>query len=436
MRGAIDQYIEDVLMKIKAKEMRPEIREELYDHLMTRVEEDMRNGISREAAETDAVKQMGEPQETAHRLNKVHKYQWPWLLWVLIGAWMGIAIAGLYIYQLNDSSDMYAGMPARQGVFTVLGILVFATVCCIDYRKLLNKGHWIFAVVMGLILFSQWQGTMVNGNRYYLSAGAFAVDVISFSPFFFLLGIYLWLSSVRRQDTTRVKRMEWLIFFVSMTPLYVYMTLPRVFCLIMYSLGLLLIYSKWIRLSWPKLMTFGGIVLTGCTFMILSPHGASRFAVWLGSLGVQPDPGYEDYMLQSILSTLQHAGWWGHGTASPLNIPYLYTDNMAVLIIHTYGWIGGILLFTVFGLLLATLLRLAGQVQDQIGRGIMYLGVTFMLLHTLVYLLGLFNLLPVSEGGFPLLSYGANGILAWMMILGLYCNVYIRKDRIPAYATQ
>lgn len=433
MRGAIDQYIEDVVKKIRAKEMRSEIRDELYDHLMTRVEEDMRNGISRETAEADAVKQMGEPQETARRLNQVHKYHWPWTLWLLIGAWMGLAIAGLYIVQLNDSSQMFDGIVIKHSIFTLMGIIVFAAVCCIDYRKLLNKGHWIFAVMMGLILFAQWQGVQVNGSRYFLDVGVFFIDVISYSPFFFLLGIYLWLYSVRKQDTARSKRMEWVILLVSMTPLYVYLTLPRVYCLTLYGLGLLLIYCKWIRLSWPKLISFAGIGLTGCLFMILSPNGTERLMVWLSNLGVYAGQG-EDYILQRILSTIQHAGWWGHGVSSPLDLPYLYTDNLIVLIIHTFGWLGGLFIFIIFGLLIAQLFRLAGSVQDQIGRGIMILGVTFMVLYTAIYVLGLFNLLPVNEGGLPLLSYGGSGILAWMTILGLYCNVYIRKDRVSAYA--
>ena len=448
MRGAIDHYIDEVVMKVKAKEMRPQIQDELYDHLMTRMEEDIRNGIPREAAEADAVKQMGEPQETARRLNQVHKYRWPWMLWVLIGALLGLTVAAMYVYQMSASASGEYYFAAKQGINVFMGLLLLIAVCCIDYRKLLNKGPWIFGGMLAVNCYAEWSGwglvKAVNGAKYILldmTIGGLeiAINPLTLSPFIYLLGLYLWLSHHRSKDKAESARwMEWAVLGVSLIPIYFYLSAPRIFVLILYTAGLVLLYLKWVPIAKRKLITLCGMMMAGGGLTWLSSDIARiRFSRWLSMLGITSgaDPYWND-TYQRIVTTIQEAGWFGQGMSIPLDIYGLYNDHLVLFIVHTFGWIGGIAFLAVFSAFIVLLLRLSGQVQHTIGRGIMQLGVTYLLLHTVVYLLGLVNVLPVSEGGFPLMSYGLSNMVPWMVILGLYCNVYIRKDRVPAYAVQ
>ena len=57
--------------------------EEIRGHIEEQAKEYQAEGMSKEDAEREAVRQMGDPVETGCALNRIHRPAFPWKLFVL-----------------------------------------------------------------------------------------------------------------------------------------------------------------------------------------------------------------------------------------------------------------------------------------------------------------------------------------------------------------
>ncbi|OPA74251.1 hypothetical protein BVG16_24295 [Paenibacillus selenitireducens] len=433
IEGALDHFIQQVESKVKAREMYPLIRAELYDHMQSRVDEEIRLGASLADAEAAAVRQMGEPLETARQLNKVHRARWPWLLWLLLVVWISISCLTMYIYEMKPSDPYGLSLTTKHIYMMGIGMIFFMVICAIDYRKWLNKGMFILMLILATMVAAQMFGMKVNGHTFLNLGFNTYINIFSLSPFPLLLGLYLWYTQIQQQSTSSLKRKEWKLLFISMVPILFYVYELRFFAIMIYMTGLVLLWSKWLRISWKRIGIFIGMLcIGGLSLLASSDYIRRRLISWMEYGIFQGEgKGGDSYVYDQTRAALTEAGWLGHGLTDTLHIPYLFSENMTLFIIYTFGWIGGLLLLAVFGLLVGVMYRLAANVKHELGRGIMRLAATYMMLHAVLYILGLTNVIPLNGGGMPLLSYGGGNIILWMFVLGLFCNVYIRKDMIP-----
>lgn len=432
--GAVDHFIQEVESRVKAREMLPFIRAELYDHIQSRVDDEMLLGTSRADAEAAAVRQMGEPLETARQLNKVHRARWPWLLWLLLVVWISISCFAMYIYEMSPS-DFYGLTLTNNHIYMMgIGIVFFMVICAIDYRKWLNKGKLLFILILASMVAAQMFGMKVNGHTS-INLGFTYINIFSLSPFPLLLGLYLWYTQIQQHcASSEKKRKEWKMLLISMIPILFYVYELRFFAFMIYMIGLILLWSKWLRISWKRIGIYMGMLcIGGLSIAASSDYIQGRLKSWI-EYGIfqREGRGGDFFVYDQSRKALMEAGWLGHGLTETLHIPYLFTDNMMLFIVYTFGWIGGLFLLALFGLLIGVMFRLAANVKDELGRGIMRLAATYILLNAVLYLLGLANLIPLNGGGMPLMSYGSFGnTMLWMFVLGLFCSVYIRKDIIP-----
>lgn len=75
-----DNFLDDLLSKVKFKFARAEIRKELEDHIEGRIDYYMERGYSRDEAEIIAVDQMGDPFQIGYELNQQHKPVYGWII--------------------------------------------------------------------------------------------------------------------------------------------------------------------------------------------------------------------------------------------------------------------------------------------------------------------------------------------------------------------
>jgi rod shape determining protein RodA len=121
---------------------------------------------------------------------------------------------------------------------------------------------------------------------------------------------------------------------------------------------------------------------------------------------------------------------WREGTQNTLG--YLprsvaHNDFIFSVIAEEKGFMGSVLVLTLYGAILFTGIRIAGQARDRLGR-LVAVGVVALFFSHIFINIGMnIRLMPVTGVPLPLLSYGGSSVLSSLIAMGLLQSVYLYR---------
>ena len=121
---------------------------------------------------------------------------------------------------------------------------------------------------------------------------------------------------------------------------------------------------------------------------------------------------------------------WRQGTQNALG--YLpravaHNDFIFSVIAEEKGFAGSVLVLTLYGIVLFTGIRIAGQARDRLGRLLAVGVVTLLFSHVFINIGMNIRIMPVTGVPLPLLSYGGSSVLGSLIAIGLLQNIYIYR---------
>jgi rod shape determining protein RodA len=121
---------------------------------------------------------------------------------------------------------------------------------------------------------------------------------------------------------------------------------------------------------------------------------------------------------------------WRKGTQTALGfLPpgAAHNDFIFSVIAEEKGFVGSLIVLTLYGAILFTGLRIAGQARDRLGK-LMAVGVVTLLFSHVFINIGMnIRLVPVTGIPLPLLSYGGSSVLVSLIAMGMMQNVYLYR---------
>ena len=176
-----EEYIRTLTEQIRCKMARPGVAREIGDHIEDQTRAFMGEGMSRQEAESAALKDMGNPVDAGVELDKVHRPAMPWGMIALIIALS--VLSCIFQYFLNQKSISAGGdgySMGRQILFTMCGILAMTGVCFADYTRIAARARELMTgLILLLILGRQFFGLTANGaDRWIAMPGGQAVNVL------------------------------------------------------------------------------------------------------------------------------------------------------------------------------------------------------------------------------------------------------------------
>jgi rod shape determining protein RodA len=121
---------------------------------------------------------------------------------------------------------------------------------------------------------------------------------------------------------------------------------------------------------------------------------------------------------------------WRQGTQNALG--YLpravaHNDFIFSVIAEELGFVGSVIVLTLYGVVLFTGIRIAGQARDRLGK-LMAVGIVTLLFSHVFINIGMnIRIMPVTGVPLPLLSYGGSSVLGSLIAIGMLQNVYIYR---------
>ena len=119
----------------------------------------------------------------------------------------------------------------------------------------------------------------------------------------------------------------------------------------------------------------------------------------------------------------------GKSTQKYSYIPEAHTDMVFAIFAEEYGYLAGLGLLILYGIILYRILMLSSRASTIRGK-YMCLGVaTYIFAHIFINLGGMFGIIPLTGVPLPFLSYGGSFTLSLLASLGIVQRVHIETKR-------
>jgi len=349
----------------------------------------------------------------------------------------------------------------RQVVWYVLGSGAAVALCFVDYRSI---SRWSFVVYWGSILLLiavliPGIGTTHGwGARRWIDLAFFQFQPSEFAKLAFILALAHFLS--RPVEELRSPALFARALGLLILPFLLIMKEPDLgSALVLLPTGLLMLYVA----GTPKrflLRLMAGVGVVAALFLAdvlflpikwqffkLEDYQQRRLLVYFD----QPyplSPGaskaererrrkerFDDsHNVRQALISVGSGGLMGkgfrQGTQNALG--YLpravaHNDFIFSVIAEEKGFVGSVLVLTLYGAVLFTGIRIAGQARDRLGR-LLAVGVVALLFSHVFINIGMnIRIMPVTGVPLPLLSYGGSSVLGSLIAIGLLQNVYLYR---------
>ena len=114
-------------------------------------------------------------------------------------------------------------------------------------------------------------------------------------------------------------------------------------------------------------------------------------------------------------------------------LPEAHNDYILAIIGEEVGFLGTLLLFLVFAMLIYSAFRIAEQATDRRGALMASGSAVILAVQFLINALGILNVFPMTGKPLPFISYGGSSIIVSLMLAGLILRVSHESARRDEY---
>ncbi len=356
--------------------------------------------------------------------QKVWHIHWPFVLLLTTTAVIGFAM----LYSAAEGS--LAPWAWRQMVRFAVGMGILALVATTDIRLWRRYAYWLYGLTLVMLVAVEMGGLVGQGAQRWIDLG-----VINFQPSE-LMKIMLVLALARYFHGLTVEETGRPLFLI---PPLLMVAAPSALVLRQPDLGTALILvmggGAIFFLAGVRIWKFAAVVVAGLVSLPIawqSLKGYQQQRV-LTFINPESDPlGAGYHIIQSKIA-LGSGGIFGkgfmQGSQSHLNfLPETQTDFIFTMLAEEFGMAGGLVLLSLYTLLMIYGIFISMRSHSQFGRLLgMGVSVTFFL-YVFINIAMVIGLIPVVGVPLPLISYGGTAMMTLLLGFGMLMCVYVHRD--------
>lgn len=314
--------------------------------------------------------------------------------------------------------------------YAIIGLVLVFALAALDYRILGGLHLWLYMVMVALLILVQFLGVVGDaGSQRWINLG------IRIQPS--EIGKIIIIITLGHHLTQNYHKLGSLrAVFMSL----VHMSVPTALIFIQPNLGTTIVFMViWFTMIWAAglrlkhIAIFVAIILVAAPVIWtqMQPYQKSRITTFLSP---ESDPEAFYNILQARIS-IGSGGFGGkgyaNGTQSQLRfLRVRHTDFIFSVIAEEFGFVGGVAVMVLIGVVIMRVLRGARIAVDPLGSLICY-GVAAIIFFQTVVSIGMnLNMLPVTGLTLPFISSGGTSLLSILAGIGLAESVIIRGRKI------
>jgi rod shape determining protein RodA len=318
----------------------------------------------------------------------------------------------------------------RQMAYAAFGIGVMVLLVGLDYRLLANLAGLLYAIAIGGLLIVLILGRLHYGAQRWIDLGFFQLQPSEPAKLLVAVALARYFS-VNRE---RIHRLRTVLISLAIA------SLPFGLTLIEPDLGTSLVFlAIWFGTAYAAGLRWRHICLLVAAAALLLPVGwqmvpgymRARVLIFLDPYSDPLDKGYN--IIQATIS-VGSGGWLGRGflsgTQSQLHfLRVQYADFIFSVLAEELGFVGAIVLFGLFTVLVMRGLRSAYLASERFGRLLAVAVISMVMFQVFVNVGMNISILPVTGIPLPFISFGGSSLITFMAAVGILESITMRHRK-------
>ncbi|WP_018658310.1 rod shape-determining protein RodA [Actinomadura flavalba] len=377
----------------------------------------------------------GETAAWRRRLAVLRRLDWTLIIAVLVLSVLGALLVRSATFQiLTEQGRDPEGFLKRHIFNLVIGFGLGALVSFLDYRLLRAYVPIMYVLAcVGLLVVLTPLGSTVNGSHSWIVlGGGFQIQPSEFAKVGLVVLLAMLLGEPRDGEDGPATRDVLLALALAGVPAAMIMLQPDLGTTLVFIavvLGMLTVSG--VQKRWLAGLVGGGVLLAVAVwfFGLLKPYQIARFTAFLDP---SADPRGAGYNAQQARIAVGSGGVTGKGLFSGEQtgghfVPEQQTDFIFTVAGEELGFIGGVLIVALLGVILWRGLRIASQAADLFGTLVATGVVCWLAFQTFENIGMTLGIMPITGLPLPFVSYGGSATFANMIALGLLQAVHLRR---------
>lgn len=351
------------------------------------------------------------------------------LLYVVLLIALGVIMG--YSAAFNDT---VAGAGTSQTVKTMIwaaiGLILFFVVASVDYHWLRTLALPIYVLVLGLLAVTMLIGTNLFGAQMSVTVAGLDFQFSEVSKVLMIAVLAAYLAG-RRERIGRLSTILVAGVLMAIPTLLVFRQPDLGTALVFVGILVGMLFLSGASLGWMGLLAAAVVGAAPVAVSMLHDYQRQRLFCFL-------DP-YADaqgacYQLVQALNAVGSGGWLGRGLTVGGEgqrgyIPVQSTDFIFTVVAEDLGFVGGLVVLTLFALLVWRILLIGWQARDAFGM-LIAVGLASMIVFQLTVNVGMvIGIMPVTGIPLPFVTYGGSSLISLLFGMGILQSIRMRSHK-------
>ncbi len=347
-------------------------------------------------------------------------FNFDWVLLILI---LSLGLVGLLAIK-----SIAPSLFLTQFIWFILGLVLFFLFSQINYHIYREIRWYFYFFSIAFLLFTFIFGQITRGAVRWIQIGNFNLQPSEIVKPFLILFFASFLSEGEEKN---LKKLLQSLLFLILPVTLIFLQPDLGSCLVIVFIWLGMVLASGIKTKW---LIFSGAFLAiflPVAFFFLKDYQKERIYTFLNP---QRDPlGSGFNVIQSMIAVGSgkiFGRGWGKGTQSHLRfLPEKHTDFIFASLAEEVGFMGVLILLTLFFFLLWRILILAKNTPNQFAY-LICIGVFSLFFIQIFINIGMnLGILPITGITLPLISYGGSSLVSSLTALGIVSSLKRSKEK-------
>jgi rod shape determining protein RodA len=321
---------------------------------------------------------------------------------------------------------------ARGLMWAGLAVVAFIVATAFDYRWLKTLAWPIYGLQLGLLVLTLAIGNGVGGASRWIALGPFTFQFSELAKILMIIVLAQYLSARNgKLDSLRTILGACVLI---LPPLALVMLQPDLGTSLVFAAILAgMLWMSGASLKWLGLLTASIVALVPIAWTyVLLDYQKQRL---LSFFDADPDIKGAGYQLYQAQIAVGSGGWIGKGLTNGTQaqgdfLPVSSTDFVLAILAEELGFIGVMVAFTLFFLLLWRVLASGWKSRDPFGT-MFAAGMASMIIFQIVVNAGMvMGIMPITGIPLPFVTHGGASLVSMAIGLGILQSINIRQTRV------
>ncbi|MGY0393899.1 MULTISPECIES: rod shape-determining protein RodA [unclassified Fusobacterium] len=356
------------------------------------------------------------------KLKKMNNY-------LLVNALIIVAISVSTIYSATISKG--ESFYIKETIWGVIGVVAYFVVSFIDYRKYFKYYKLLYVLNIILLASVLIFGVSRLGAQRWISLGPISIQPGEVGKVLIVITLSAFLTTNFREKFIGFRGI--IIAGLHIAPILLLILkqpdLGTTLIIVMTCGVIMFMYN----LEWKTIIFLavsGGIFVPFSYFFLLKDYQRQRVLTFLNPESDLLGSGWN--VTQSMIA-IGSGELYGKGflnsTQSKLRfLPEAHTDFIVSVFLEERGFLGGVVLFVLYVILIMQILYIADTTKDSFGKLVCYGIGSIFFFHFVINVGMTMGIMPVTGKPLLLMSYGGTSLLISFIMLGIVQSIRINRD--------